>query len=64
MRGIKQGNQTLVPSAGSKARTEGSLGSGRAFRGLALVFVLSLLNLVGVLLTATLLGLCRERGAA
>lgn len=29
---------------------------GRAFRGLALVFVLSFLNLVGVLLTATALG--------
>ena len=29
---------------------------GRAFRGLALVFVLSFMNLVGVLLTATLLG--------
>ena len=30
--------------------------SGRAFRGLALVFVLSFLNLTGVLLTATVLG--------
>jgi hypothetical protein len=30
--------------------------SGRAFRGLALVFVLSFLNLVGVLITATALG--------
>lgn len=29
---------------------------GRAFRGLALVFVLSFMNLVGVLLTATILG--------
>ena len=29
---------------------------GRAFRGLALVFVLSFMNLVGVLLTATVLG--------
>jgi hypothetical protein len=31
-------------------------GSGRAFRGLALVFVLSFVNLVGVVLTATALG--------
>jgi hypothetical protein len=31
-------------------------GTGRAFRGLALVFALSFLNLVGVLLTATALG--------
>jgi hypothetical protein len=31
-------------------------GSGRAFRGLALVFVLSFLNLVGVLVTVTALG--------
>jgi hypothetical protein len=31
-------------------------GSGRAFRGLALVFVLSFVNLVGLILTATLLG--------
>jgi hypothetical protein len=31
-------------------------GTGRAFRGLALVFVLSFLNLVGVLLTVTALG--------
>jgi hypothetical protein len=31
-------------------------GTGRAFRGLALVFVLSFLNLVGVLVTATALG--------
>jgi hypothetical protein len=31
-------------------------GSGRAFRGLALIFVLSFLNLVGVILTATALG--------
>ena len=35
---------------------EGKRRSGRAFRGLALVFVLSFLNLTGVLLTATLLG--------
>ncbi|HKH29645.1 MAG TPA: hypothetical protein VKA45_01205 [Gaiellaceae bacterium] len=31
-------------------------GSGRAFRGLALVFVLSFLNLVGVIITAAALG--------
>jgi hypothetical protein len=31
-------------------------GSGRAFRGLALVFALSLLNLLGVIVTATALG--------
>ena len=41
-------------------RTPGHAGAkqrpGRAFRGLALVFVLSFLNLVGVLLTATALG--------
>lgn len=36
--------------------TEAKQGSGRAFRGLALVFVLSFLNLVGVIVTATALG--------
>jgi hypothetical protein len=35
---------------------EARLGSGRAFRGLFLVFVLSFLNLVGVILTVTALG--------
>jgi hypothetical protein len=45
-----------VPEPGSRASNEGGLGSGRAFRGLSLVFVLSFLNLVGVLLTATVLG--------
>jgi hypothetical protein len=33
-----------------------SRGSGRAFRGLALVFVLSFVNLIGVLVTATAVG--------
>ena len=40
-----------VPSEGRD-----QVGSGRAFRGLALVFLLSFLNLVGVILTATALG--------
>jgi hypothetical protein len=53
---IGQGNQRVVPDAGARARGEGGLGSGRAFRGLALVFALSFMNLVGVLLTATVLG--------
>jgi hypothetical protein len=34
----------------------GRQGSGRAFRGLVLVFLLSFVNLVGLILTATLLG--------
>jgi hypothetical protein len=40
----------------SRDRTDAKPESGRAFRGLVLVFVLSFLNLVGVLLTATALG--------
>jgi hypothetical protein len=48
------------PQARGSAPSRSSSGrgprSGRAFRGLALVFVLSFLNLVGVLLTATVLG--------
>ena len=36
--------------------SDGERGSRRAFRGLALVFLLSFLNLVGVLVTATALG--------
>lgn len=39
-----------------QARGENERGSGRAFRGLAIVFVLSFLNLVGVIITATALG--------
>jgi hypothetical protein len=40
----------------SRGETDAKPESGRAFRGLALVFVLSFLNLIGVLLTATALG--------
>ncbi len=36
--------------------TEAKQGSGRAFRGLVLVFLLSFLNLIGVILTTTALG--------
>lgn len=36
--------------------TEAKQGSGRAFRGLVLVFLLSFLNLIGVILTVTALG--------
>jgi hypothetical protein len=36
--------------------TQAEQGSGRAFRGLVLVFLLSFLNLVGLILTATALG--------
>jgi hypothetical protein len=39
-----------------ESRTETNQSRGRAFRGLALVFLLSFLNLVGVILTATALG--------
>jgi hypothetical protein len=53
---IGQGNQAVVPEAGSRAPSERGPGAERAFRGLALVFVLSFLNLVGVLLTATVVG--------
>jgi hypothetical protein len=38
------------------SRTDGNQSRGRAFRGLALVFLLSFLNLVGVILTVTALG--------
>ncbi len=38
------------------AQDGGTRGSGRAFRGLVLVFLFSLLNLVGVVLTATAIG--------
>jgi hypothetical protein len=48
------------PSASALRRTPGDTdakhGSGRAFRGLALVFVLSFVNLIGVLVTATAIG--------
>jgi hypothetical protein len=40
----------------SRGDTDAKRGSGRAFRGLALVFVLSFVNLVGVIVTATALG--------
>jgi hypothetical protein len=40
----------------SRGGTEIEQGSGRAFRGLALVFLLSFLNLIGLILTATGLG--------
>jgi hypothetical protein len=40
----------------SRDDTEANQGSGRAFRGLAIVFVLSFVNLVGVIVTATALG--------
>lgn len=40
----------------SRGDTDAKQGSGRAFRGLALVFVLSFVNLVGVLVTVTALG--------
>jgi hypothetical protein len=43
-----------VEARSSAARA--SPGSGRAFRGLALVFLLSFVNLVGVIVTATALG--------
>lgn len=52
---------TVVPgmaeSVAQQAQRTGTSGaSGRAFRGLALVFFLSFLNLVGVIVTATALG--------
>jgi hypothetical protein len=53
---IGQGNQAVVPEAGPRAHSEEGLRPERAFRGLVLVFVLSFLNLVGVLLTATVFG--------
>ena len=40
----------------SRGDTDAKQGSGRAFRGLAIVFVLSFVNLVGVLVTVTALG--------
>jgi hypothetical protein len=40
----------------SRGDTEAKHGSGRAFRGLAIVFVLSFVNLVGVAVTAAALG--------
>jgi hypothetical protein len=40
----------------SRGDSETKAGSSRAFRGLALVFVLSFVNLVGVIVTATALG--------
>ena len=40
----------------SRTERETKQGSGRAFRGLGLVFLLSFLNLVGVIVTATALG--------
>lgn len=45
-----------MPEEGSRAPSEHGLGPHRAFRGLVLVFVLTFLNLVGVLLTATVVG--------
>jgi hypothetical protein len=45
-----------VPKAGSRRPSAHGPGKERAFRGLVLVFVLSFMNLVGVLLTATVLG--------
>lgn len=47
------GARTLQQSRGD---TEAKQGSGRAFRGLALVFLLSFVNLIGVIVTATALG--------
>jgi hypothetical protein len=43
-------------SAALQSRDDDKHGSGRAFRGLAIVFVLSFVNLVGVIVTATALG--------
>jgi hypothetical protein len=40
----------------SRGDSEGKQGGGRAFRGLALVFVLSFVNLLGVIVTAAALG--------
>jgi hypothetical protein len=40
----------------SQARRNSEAGSGRAFRGLAIVFVLSFVNLIGVIVTAAALG--------
>jgi hypothetical protein len=48
------GNLVAVEASSSSARS--SPGTGRAFRGLALVFLLSFVNLVGVIVTATALG--------
>jgi hypothetical protein len=39
-----------------RSDTEATRGSGRAFRGLVLVFLLSFLNLIGLILTTTALG--------
>jgi hypothetical protein len=51
---------THWPSGAARPRepegTTGGSGRGRAFRGLALVFALSFLNLVGLILTVTALG--------
>jgi hypothetical protein len=46
----------LATQQESRGATETKHGSGRAFRGLALVFLLSFVNLVGVIVTATALG--------
>jgi hypothetical protein len=48
----------LMPSSSQRPRDAGKAqpGSGRAFRGLALVFMFSFLNLVGVVLTIAALG--------
>ena len=46
----------LFPKEGGGRRVSGARQSERAFRGLALVFVLSFVNLVGVIFTAAALG--------
>lgn len=45
-----------MKTAASKGQQTGKRGSGRAFRGLVLVFLLSFLNLVGLVFTVTALG--------
>ena len=50
------GNTRTMRPLPHSGDTGESAGSGRAFRGLVLVFLLSFLNLVGVILTATALG--------
>src|SRR5918994_820163 len=55
-RGVGAGHCSSTTGAAVSRHRHGERGSGRAFRGLALVFMLSFLNLVGVLVTATALG--------
>jgi hypothetical protein len=53
---LQCGRRVRIERLAINGQRQEKRGNGRAFRGLALVFVLSFLNLVGVLLTVTALG--------